>query len=256
MRPNLVKQALRAGRVQIGCAFGQFRSPEVARILKAAGFDWAFLDTEHGNFDLETIQDICRVASLIGLIPVVRVADIQYHLVARALDCGAEGIVFPRIESPEILERAVSWTKFPPVGIRGCGLSGMHVNYEAMTIPQIIEYWNENSMVVLQIETERAFEMRDELLSVKGIDAVMVGPVDLSISLGIPGDFTNPKLIDTVEKIKESCLSHGVAPGIQTRTVQLSKAWRDRGMLFVGCASESGMLQEKAAEVARALKEA
>ena len=233
----------------------QFRSPEVARILKAAGFDWAFLDTEHGNFDLETIQDICRVSSLIGLTPVVRVADIQYHLVARALDCGAEGIVFPRVESPELLEKAVSWTKFPPVGIRGCGLSSMHVNYETMTIPQIIEYWNENSMVILQIETVRAFEARDELLSVKGIDAVMVGPVDLSISLGIPGEFTNPKLIETVDEIRESCLAHGVAPGIQMRSLQHAKTWRDRGMLFLGCNSDSGMLMEKATEIAKALKD-
>ncbi len=253
MRPNLTKQALRAGSVQIGCGFGQFRSPEVARILKAAGFDWAFLDTEHGNFDLETIQDICRVSSLVGLTPVVRIADIQYSLVARALDCGAEGIVFPRVESVELLERAVSWMKFPPVGIRGCGLSGMHVNYEPMSIPQIIEYWNENSMVILQIETVRAFEMRDELLSVKGIDAVMVGPLDLSISLGVPGDFANPKLVDTVDRIRESCVEHGVFPGIQMRSLALAKSWRDRGMKFLGCNSESGMLMERASEIAKAL---
>ena len=255
MRPNLTKQALRAGSVQIGCGFGQFRSPEIPRILKAAGFDWAFLDTEHGNFDLETIQDICRVASLIGLTPVVRVADIQYSLVARALDCGAEGIVFPRVESPELLDRAVSWTKFPPVGVRGCGLSSMHVNYEPMSVSQIIEYWNENSMVILQIETVRAFEMRDELLSVKGIDAVMVGPVDLSISLGVPGDFDNPKLIDTVEKIRDACNAHRVAPGIQMRSLSQAKSWRARGMKFLGCSSDAGMLIEKANEIAKALKE-
>lgn len=86
MRPNLVKQALRAGQVQIGCAFAQLRSPEIPRILKAAGLHWAFIDTEHGNFDLETVQDLCRVSSLIGFTPVVRVGDLQYHLVARALD--------------------------------------------------------------------------------------------------------------------------------------------------------------------------
>src|SRR5262245_17314775 len=118
MPNNLVKKALAAGQVQIGCGCGQFRSQELPRILKAAGFNWTFLDTEHGNFDIETVQDICRVSSLVGLCAVVRVADLQYHLVARALDCGAEGIVFPRVESPELLERAVSWTKFPPQGIR------------------------------------------------------------------------------------------------------------------------------------------
>src|SRR4051794_12405472 len=137
MRPNPVKRTLQEGKVQLGCAFAQLRSPGIPRILKAAGFHWAFVDTEHGNFDLETVQDICRVSSLIGFCPVVRVADMHYHLVARALDIGAEGVVFPRVESPELLETAVSWTKFPPVGIRGFGLSSMAINYEPGTIPEI-----------------------------------------------------------------------------------------------------------------------
>lgn len=254
MRPNLVKQALAAGRVQIGCGFAQLRSPEVARILKAAGFDWAFLDTEHGNFDLETIQDICRVASLVELTPIVRVADLQYHLVARAFDCGAEGVIFPRVEAPELLEKAVSWTKFPPLGIRGCGVSGMHVNYFSCSIPEMIAHFNEQLMVVLQIETVRAFDMRDELLSVKGVDCVMVGPLDLSISLGVPGEFQHPKMVETIDKIRESCDSHGVHAGIQTRNVAISRFWRDRGMLFIGCSSETAMLQEKASEIAKALR--
>ena len=97
--------------------------------------------------------------------------------------------------------------------------------------------------------------MRDELLSLKGIDAVMVGPLDLSISLGIPGDFSNPKLVDTVDKIRESCVAHGVAPGIQMRSLQLAKMWRDRGMLFLGCNSESGMLMERATEIAKTLRD-
>src|SRR5579872_129743 len=125
MRANLVKQNLRAGKLQLGTGFGQLRSPEIGKMLAAAGFQWAFIDTEHGGFDLETVQDICRVSNLIGFLPVVRVADLQYPLVSRALDVGAGGIIFPRVESPELLERAVSWTKFPPVGIRGYGLTGV-----------------------------------------------------------------------------------------------------------------------------------
>ena len=147
----------------------------------------------------------------------------------------------------------MSWTKFPPVGIRGFGLTTMHVGYEAATIPQILEHMNENIMVVLQIETALAVERRDELLSVPGIDAVMVGPVDLSISLGVAGDFFHPKMIDAMEKIRDACVAHGVAPGTQTRNVQLAKLWRDRGMLFLGCSSETGMLMEKATEIAKTL---
>src|SRR5947208_7368828 len=160
MRKNTVKLALAEGKLQLGTGFGQLRSQEIATILAAAGFHCAFLDTEHGGFDLETVQDICRLAVMVGLSPIVRVADLQYSLIARALDCGAQGVIFPRVESPELLQRAVSWTKFPPVGVRGYGLMAVHTDYEPMTFNQVIEHVNANSMVVLQIETRRALEAR------------------------------------------------------------------------------------------------
>jgi 2-keto-3-deoxy-L-rhamnonate aldolase RhmA len=97
LRPNLVKQALEAGQLQLGTNFGVFRSAEIPKLFVAAGFKWAFIDTEHGGFDLETVQDVCRVSQLAGLCPIVRVADLQYALVARALDCGAQVIIFPRM---------------------------------------------------------------------------------------------------------------------------------------------------------------
>src|SRR5687768_4633663 len=103
MHRNLVKEALAAGRVQYGFNYQQFRSPDVGRIMAAAGYHWAFIDCEHGAFDLETVQDICRVVVPAGLCPIVRIAELHYSLVARALDCGAQGIIFPRVESPELL---------------------------------------------------------------------------------------------------------------------------------------------------------
>ena len=254
MYVNQVKEALKAGRIQLGTGYWQLRSPEVARVLAAAGFDWAFVDTEHGGFDLETVQDICRVARLAGLAPIVRVSDLQYPLVARSLDCGAAGIIFPRVEEPELLAQAVSWTKFPPVGIRGYGLSLHQLDYEARSFPQVIEHMNRNTMAVFQIETRRAFEAREELLAVPGVDAVMIGPADLSISLGVPGEFEHPLVVETIEAIKESCLAHGVAPGIQTRNLKLAQFWRDRGMLFLGCSNELGMLFERAGEIVRGLR--
>ena len=253
MKINHVKKALAEGKVQLGTGFAQLRSQDVVRILAAAGFNWAFLDTEHGGFDLETVQDLCRIATYAGLSPIVRVPDLQYALIARALDCGAEGIIFPRVESPELLAKAVSWIKFPPVGVRGFGLTPLHVDHEKVGIPQMIEHMNANTMVVLQIETKLAVEIRDELLSVPGIDAVMVGPVDLSISLGVPGDFQHPLMVEAMEKIRDSCVAHGVAPGTQTRTLALAKFWKERGMRFLGCSSETGMLFEKASELVREL---
>lgn len=250
---NSVKKALKEGKVQLGTSFGQLRSPEVGRILAAAGFQWAFIDAEHGGFGIETIQDICRTANLTGLAPIVRVADLQYHLVARALDNSAQGIIFPRIESPERLAEAVSWCLFPPKGVRGFGLTAMQADYEPVTIPQMQEHCNAQTLIVLQIETKRALEARDEILSVPGIDAVMVGPVDLSISLGCPGDFTHPKMIAAMEAIRDSCIAKGIAPGTQTRNLELAKFWKERGMKFLGCSSEWGMMLERGKEITAAL---
>jgi 2-keto-3-deoxy-L-rhamnonate aldolase RhmA len=251
MKINTVKRALAEGKLQVGTSIAQFRSPEVLRIYAAAGFQWVFIDGEHGGFDIETIQDLCRASNDTGLCPVVRVASMEYALVARALDCGAQGVIFPRVESVELLERAVSWTKFPPVGIRGFGLAPTNINYEKATIGQVLEHVNNETLVVLQIETQKAVDTRDELLSVKGIDAVMVGPVDLSISLGCPGDFENPKMVAAMEAIRDSCIKHGIAPGTQTRNLALAKFWRDRGMKFLGCSSDTGMMFEKASELVR-----
>lgn len=252
-RINLVKQALAAGKVQYGTNFGQFRSQDVLKIFAQAGFHWAFIDTEHGGFDLETIQELCRFAPLVNFTPIVRVADLQYSLIARSLDVGAQGIIFPRVEDVALLERAVSWTKFPPVGQRGFGLNAFHFDHEQMTMPQMIEHVNANTLVVLQIETKRALEMREELLAVPGIDAVMIGPADLSISLGVPGEFQHPRMVEAMEAIRDTCNRRGIAPGTQTRTLALARFWRERGMRFLGCSSDTGMLFEKAKELITAL---
>jgi len=254
MRINTVKQALKEGKAQFGCNTSMLRSPEVPRILAAAGLHWSYLDSEHGGFDLETLQDLIRAANEAGLCPIVRVADLQYPLVARALDCGAQGVLFPRVESPELLEKAISWTRFPPEGVRGYGLQPTHVGYEAVGMPDIIAHANANTMVTLQIETKAAIERIDELLSVPKIDAVMIGPADLSISLGVAGQFEHPTLVAAIEKIRDACIRHGVAPGIHMRSLKLVQYWRDHGMLFLSCNSEIGFMLEKASETVAALK--
>jgi 2-keto-3-deoxy-L-rhamnonate aldolase RhmA len=254
VRVNTVKQALREGRVQFGCSCFQLRSPDAVRALAAAGLDWVFFDGEHGPFGFETLQDLMRVATGARLCPIVRVADLQYALVARALDCGAEGVLLPRVESPELLEKAISWTRFPPMGPRGFGLAAPHLNYEPVSIPDAIAHVNANVLVVLQIETRTALERIDELLAVPNIDAVLIGPGDLSISLGVPGQFDHPQFVAAVETIRERCDRVGIAPGIHMRSLELAKQWTGRGLRLFSCNSDLGFLLDKATETVRALK--
>jgi 2-keto-3-deoxy-L-rhamnonate aldolase RhmA len=133
-------------------------------------------------------------------------------------------------------------------------LQPTHVGYEAGSMADIIAHANANTMVVLQIETKTALERIDELLSVPKIDAVMIGPADLSISLGVAGQFEHPTLIAAIEKIRDACNRHGIAPGIHMRSIKLVKHWRDHGMRFLSCNSEIGFMLEKATETVAALK--
>jgi 2-keto-3-deoxy-L-rhamnonate aldolase RhmA len=254
MRINTVKQALKEGKVQFGCSCSMLRSAEIPRILAAAGLNWTYLDSEHGGFDLETLQEMIRAANEADLCPIVRVADLQYSLIARALDCGAQGVLFPRVESPDLLEKAISWTRFPPEGVRGFGLQPTHLAYESATMPEVIAHMNANTMVVLQIETRTALERIEELLAVPNIDAVMIGPADLSVSLGVPGQFEHPHMVEAIEKIRDACNRHGIPPGLHMRSLPLVKQWRDRGLRFLSCNSEIGFLLDKATETVAALR--
>jgi 2-dehydro-3-deoxyglucarate aldolase/4-hydroxy-2-oxoheptanedioate aldolase len=184
------------------------------------------------------------------------VGELQYTLCARLLDQGAQGIILPRVEDPAVLAEALSWMRFPPLGKRGFGINPTMVDYETHSMPEVIEHQNRETLAVVQIETVTAVERREELLSLKGLDVMMIGPADLSISLGIPGQFDNPLLIETVDTVIETCDRHGVVPGIQTRGIAMAKFWADRGMRFVGVAAEHVFLLEKCREALATLRPA
>jgi 2-keto-3-deoxy-L-rhamnonate aldolase RhmA len=256
MRPNRTKQRLREGKIALGSAMIQFQSAEVPRMFAEAGLDWIFIDGEHGCFTIETVQDLVRASLMTTITPVVRVADLQYSLIARALDMGAEGIIFPRVEDPALLAKAVSWTKFPPRGIRGYGLTSPHVGYSSAPFGEIIQHCNDETLIVLQVETAKAVERCDELAAVPGVDAIMIGPADLSISLGVGGEFEHPKLGQAIEKVIAACERHKIAPSIHVRNPQLARHWIGKGMKLVSCSSELVMLWGAVQTLSKDLKAA
>jgi 2-dehydro-3-deoxyglucarate aldolase/4-hydroxy-2-oxoheptanedioate aldolase len=140
------------------------------------------------------------------------------------------------------------------VGKRGYGVNAFMVDYEPHSFTEIMDHLNRHTLAVVQIETLAAVERADELLSCEGLDIVMVGPADLSISLGVPGQFDHPLLISTVERVIAKCREHNVVPGIQTRSAAVAKAWVGRGMRFVGAGAEHGLLLEKARETVALLR--
>ena len=135
MRINTTRERLAKGEVVYGCGLQVYRSPEIPRLFAAAGFDYVFIDMEHGSFNLETAHDMIIACKLAGITPIVRVGEVQYTLCARLLDQGAQGIILPRVEDPKMLEEALSWMRFPPLGKRGYGINPTMVDYEARAMP-------------------------------------------------------------------------------------------------------------------------
>jgi 2-dehydro-3-deoxyglucarate aldolase/4-hydroxy-2-oxoheptanedioate aldolase len=254
MRINSTRERLLKGETVYGCGLQVYRSPEIPRTFAAAGFDYVFIDLEHGSFNLETAHDMIVSCLLAGVTPIVRPGEVQYTLCARLLDQGAQGIILPRVEDPTALATALSWLRFPPLGVRGFGINPTTIDYETRIMAEIIEHQNRETLAVVQFESAPALECADELLSLKGVDVVMVGPADLSVSLGMPGQFENPRFVEAVDKIIERCNAHGVVPGIQTRSVEMAKTWAGRGMRFVGVATEQVFLLEKCREAVAALR--
>jgi len=254
MRVNQTRERLLKGETVFGCGLQVYRSPEIARTFAAAGFDYVFIDMEHGSFDLETVHDMIVASNAAGITPIVRVAELLYSLIARLLDSGAQGIILPRVEDPRLLQEALSWMRFPPEGKRGYGVNTTMIDYESRSFGEIIEHQNRNTLAVVQFETVTAMERADELLSCPGVNVAMVGPADLSISLGVPGQFDHPTMVATIGALIEKCNRHGVVPGIQTRSLAMSKFWAERGMRFIGTAAEHALLLEKAKETVAALR--
>jgi 2-dehydro-3-deoxyglucarate aldolase/4-hydroxy-2-oxoheptanedioate aldolase len=248
MRQNHAKDKLCQQQTVIGCALQHFRSSEVARALAASGFDYLFIDCEHTGFNLETVQDMIAASLQAGITPLVRVGELLYSLISRVLDVGAQGIILPRVASGRELEQAISWIRFPPAGTRGFGIMAPVLDYKQHSFQEIIEHLNANTLVVVQFETREAIERCEELLSVPGFDVALVGPSDLSVSLGVPGQFDHPVLVRAVMRLIEACEARRIAPGIQCRNPAQAMPWLERGMRVIGVGSELTLLLEKARE--------
>jgi 4-hydroxy-2-oxoheptanedioate aldolase len=179
----------------------------------------------------------------------VRVPDKLYHQLAQTLDFGADGLVIPRVETPQEAEDIVQTTRYYPLGERGFSKASIDSRFPACSVSEYVEWANRETLIVIQIESERGVENADELVSVKGIDAVLIGPSDLSQSLGIPGDLQNPRLKDACRRIVEACRRHGVAAGIHLHSYEAVAEWIDEGMRFLTFQNDLSLLRDRSGEV-------
>jgi 2-keto-3-deoxy-L-rhamnonate aldolase RhmA len=254
LRANKVKQALKRGEPVIGTMVSEARSPGFVWMLANAGFDFVFIDMEHGVFTLPEAADMIAVARLAGIVPLVRVPDLAYHVIAPVLDAGAMGLMLPRIETRTQAEQFVSFIKYPPVGVRGATAGRAHTDYAGASPRELVEHMNEHTLVILQIERRRAIDNIDDLLSVPGVDVALIGPLDLTVSLG-EERMDAPTVEEAIGKVVDSAQRCGIASGIHIADPEIVLKWRGRGMTMLACNSDLGFFNAGAKQTVFALRQ-
>ncbi len=178
--------------------------PDVVEVMATAGFEWLVVDMEHTATDINTAKNLIATIKAKGMQPLVRVGANDELIIKRVLDSGAEGIIVPMIKNGKEAKQAVDFVKYPPFGKRGVGLYRAQ-NY-GTTFPEYKDWNQENSVVIAQIEHIEAVKNIDEILQTEGIDGIMVGPYDLSASMGHPGEYNRDDVKEALEKVREACL--------------------------------------------------
>ena len=253
LQPNRVKQTLKRGEPVIGTMMSEIRSPGFIWMLANTGFDFVFVDMEHGTYDLPMVADMIKVARLANITPFVRVPDLAYHLAAQALDAGAMGLMLPRVETREQVEQFVSFIKYPPAGARGATSGRAHTDYGGASPQELVNHMNEHTLVILQIERKQAIENIDDLLSVPGVDVALIGPFDLTISLGEQSTGA-PAVKEAIQRVVTSGKTHGVASGIHIADSATVLEWYRKGMTMLACNSDLGFFRAGAEQTFLALR--
>lgn len=208
---NKLRRALLEREVTLG-SWMQIGHPAGAEILARAGFDWVCADLEHGAIDLETTAHIFRALDSHGCVPVARLPLNDPIWIHRVLDAGARGLIIPMVKTPAEAEAAVREAKYPPRGTRGFGYSRAN-SYGADFTPYIASA-NDEIAMVMQIEHKDAIGNLDGILDVEGVDGVFIGPLDLSGSMGIPGQLEHPHMKAALETYRSACRAHRKSAGL------------------------------------------
>jgi len=212
--PNHALRTLRAGKLAIGLGLRQARTADIAQIAKTAGFDWLFIDCEHGALGTDTAAQIASASLAVGVTPIVRVPGKEHWLASRMLDNGAQGIVVPHVDSAEEAKHVADACRFPPLGHRSMGGGLQQTGFATMPVGEAARIVNGETLVVVMIESPQGVENCDAIAAVPGIDALLIGTNDLSFELGIPGEFDDPRIADAYGKVIASCRKHGKFAGM------------------------------------------
>ena len=244
MRKNALKRRLLASNAE---SFGTWiSSPSIVALdaLREMGFDWFMVDTEHAQINPETMAAMLAVLGADGPAPLVRVGNLDQYLVKQALDSGAQGILVPLVNHRDQAETAVSYAKYPPMGVRGAAAAAP--SRYGKELAAYLRGANDETLVGVQIETKAAVDEVDAIAGVAGVDLLFVGPQDLTLSLGLVDDRTHPRVREAMRRVVEACERSGKIPGTLVTTREEKRAAREMGFRFISLASDVRFLLQGA----------
>ena len=254
---NPLLRRLKAGELAIGIGVRIFRTVEVARAMLGAGYDWLFIDLEHGTLPLDTAMQISVAALGAGIAPLVRVPAGDFATATRALDGGAQGIVVPHVDTPEQAREVVARLKYPPLGHRSVGGNGAVLGFRPDLLAQSTQALNEATLTVVMLETPAAIANADAIAAVPGIDLLLVGTNDLCTEMGIPGAFGDARVTEAYERVLAACARHHKWPGMAGVSDMAVLCRQIRaGIRFVLAGSDFPILMAAAARRSAELRQA
>jgi 4-hydroxy-2-oxoheptanedioate aldolase len=246
---NKVKVALQENRTAIG-TWVQMATPEIVEVVGYQGYDFVIIDMEHGQFGFESVPNMIRAAEATDVTPIIRVPQNEESIILKVLDAGAMGVLVPGVMTKEQAEKAVKAAKYgPEFGIRGACPWTRATQYNVKDWVEHVQWSNEETMAWLLIEGKQGVENFDEILSVPYIDALVMGPFDLSQSLGIPGQLDHPLLLETLKTMVEKASEKGIQmvavmlSEFESNQIQASiQKWRDLGCKIMTVGGDRALL--------------
>lgn len=243
-----LKEKLQKNELTVG-SWLSLAHPAIAEMMAKIGFDWLTVDMEHSAITLPQAQSLVQVIGLSGCVPLVRVGENNSGLIKRVMDAGAHGVIVPMVNSRDDAEKAVSAVRYPPLGTRGVGLA--RAQGYGLSFEEYKTWLEKESLVIVQIEHIKAIENLEEILDVPGIDASIIGPYDLSGSLGFPGEFEREEVQRVLERYEAVCCRKSKPMGLHVVEPEPGKAlsYIDKGYTFLAVGLDTLYLGRKCQDV-------
>jgi 4-hydroxy-2-oxoheptanedioate aldolase len=254
MKENICKRIMAEDRVAVGHMIMEFNTRGMGRMVGVAGLDFVIIDMEHASFSTGEVADLIAWIHAGEVAPFVRVPQIEYHLIARVLDAGALGVMVPNVKTGAEARLIVDAVKYAPLGKRGAGIGGALTSFRTETPAEFIDYSNRNTTIICQIESVEGLENLDEIASTPGVDILWVGHTDLSLSMGIPGQFQDQRFLDALAQVAATAQKHGCKAGIQPGNAEQARQWMDIGYNVISYSSDYAIYLRALTEGARLIR--